>query len=594
MPGFIGQIGNSSLRFSEEKRPLLVMNTLIADGAYHFEQRTINKFMNDKLFVTNDKYLIITEGVILNNHQMMQQYHVSSWQECVIAMYESLGETFYLPWRGSFCGLLYDKKEQKWIVFTNHIGDKQVFYAQVDGSILLSTEMDMLVQTLKQNDVSLSLHREAVYFTITHGFMIEDQTIANEIKKLPAGHYLRIQNGKTELLQYHRFTNKPNTSITHEEAIKEIDRLFRNAVQLQFEKDKEYVYKHLTCLSGGLDSRMTVWVAHEMGYTEQLNTTFSESEYLDHTIAQQIAADLGHEFLFKALDGGDCVKELDHITPITYGQTCYFGLAHGNRLYEGLDFEPYGLVHTGMVGDVILGTFFKHLMYNQEVKVGQGAYSQELIERLQHYQFQQMYENEEIFCLYTRGFSGANAGMTSFQRFTETCSPFCDVDFIEFCYSLPIEWRFNHKIYFDWILDCYPQAAEYVWEKSKRKISRIENRVPRTMKVFGYEVPHWTEPDFKHYMKGFVLRRLGLRKRGVKYKAPQAFTKWNMNPIDYWFSVNPSLAEFTNSYYSSNISKIEDNQLRTDIEDLFNKTTIYDKIQAISVLSAIKKLQSHN
>ena len=54
MPGFIGQIGNSSLRFSKEKRPSLVMNTLIADGAYHFEQRTINKFMNDKLFVAND------------------------------------------------------------------------------------------------------------------------------------------------------------------------------------------------------------------------------------------------------------------------------------------------------------------------------------------------------------------------------------------------------------------------------------------------------------------------------------------------------------------------------------------------------------
>ena len=36
MPGFIGKIGNSKLRFSEEKRPSLVMNTLIADGAYYF------------------------------------------------------------------------------------------------------------------------------------------------------------------------------------------------------------------------------------------------------------------------------------------------------------------------------------------------------------------------------------------------------------------------------------------------------------------------------------------------------------------------------------------------------------------------------
>ena len=335
---------------------------------------------------------------------------------------------------------------------------------------------------------------------------------------------------------------------------------------------------------------MTVWVAHQMGYTEQLNTTFSESGYLDFSIAQQIATDLRHDFIFKALDGGECIKDLEHITPITYGQACYFGLAHGNRLFESLNFEPYGIMHTGMVGDAILGTFFKKMAYNPEYKVGLGAYSQELIERLSDYSFQQVYENEEIFCLYTRGFSGANAGMTSFQRFTETCSPFCDVDFIEFCYSLPIEWRFNHKIYFDWILDCYPEASKYVWEKTKHKITRFENRKERTMNILGYEVPHWSERSFRPWLKGSILRRLGLRKKSGKTKAPQAFTKWNMNPVDYWFSINPSLAEFVNNYYSSNISKIEDNQIRADIADLHNKTTIYDKLQTISIIDAIKML----
>ena len=588
MPGFIGQIDTTSIAFAEETRKNLVQSSLLVDSAYHFQQRTINKFLGDKLFLDTDAYLLIIDGVVLNNRALMEQYQAASWQECVVAMYEQIGETFYLPWRGSFCGLLYDKRKDTWIIFTNHIGDKQLFWAPIHSGFLLSTEMDMLVRTMKLNQLPLTLNHDAVYFTLTHGFMIEDHTIAQEIKKIPAGHYVRIQAGKAELIQYHRFTNKPNRTLTHEEAIQKIDTLFRNAVQLQFEKDKEYGYKHLTCLSGGLDSRMTVWVAHQMGYTEQLNTTFSESDYLDFSIAQQIATDLHHDFLFKALDGGECIKDLQHITPITYGQACYFGLAHGNGLYENLDFKPYGIVHTGMVGDAILGTFFKKMKYNAEVKVGQGAYSVELIERLSDYTFQQAYENEEIFCLYTRGFSGANAGMTSFQRFTETCSPFCDVDFIEFCYSLPLEWRFNHKIYFDWILDCYPQAAEYVWEKIKRKISRIENHQERTMRVLGYEIPHWTEPGFRRWLKGSILRRLGLRKKSEKVKAPQAFTKWSMNPIDYWFHINPSLPAFVDKYYSDNIAVITDTQLRQAIEGLYQKTTIYDKIQVISVIDTIK------
>ena len=53
----------------------------------------------------------------------------------------------------------------------------------------------------------------------------------------------------------------------------------------------------MACLSGGLDSRMTVWVAHDLGYTHQLNMTFCQSNYLDFKIAQQIATDLRHDFM---------------------------------------------------------------------------------------------------------------------------------------------------------------------------------------------------------------------------------------------------------------------------------------------------------
>ena len=55
-----------------------------------------------------------------------------------------------------------------------------------------------------------------------------------------------------------------------------------------FEKDLEYGYKHLVALSGGLDSRMTAWVGHNMGYTNMLNYTFSQTDYLDETVPKEI------------------------------------------------------------------------------------------------------------------------------------------------------------------------------------------------------------------------------------------------------------------------------------------------------------------
>jgi asparagine synthase (glutamine-hydrolysing) len=591
MPGFLGYIGdNKDFSFCHEKRKHLLCDSFISEN-YNIERRTLNKFLNDKVCWNSDKFLIITEGVILNRKQLKEKYNCSDFKDCVIEMYQQTGETFFNEFRGSFSGLLFDKIKNTWIIYTNHIGDKQVFYTQTPEGLLFGSEMGFMVETLKLNNLTVTLNKTGAYLALTHGFVIEDHTLVTEVKKLTAGHYLRYDSKGLEEIQYHRFTNKPKEDMTIDEAIEGIDKYFRNAVKLQFDKDEEYRYKHITCLSGGLDSRMTVWIAHQMGYTEQLNTTFSQSNYLDFTIAQQIATDLKHDFLFKALDHGNFIKDIDKVTELTYGNANFFGLAHGKSMYDILNFESYGIAHTGMIGDSIIGTFFKKPEYNPEVKIGLGAYSLELIERLSDYTFKYEYENEEIFCLYTRAFTGANQGMLVFQEHTESVSPFCDVDFIEFCYSIPLLLRFNHKIYFDWILQKYPGAAEYMWEKKRAKIHPIKNKEPRYMYVFGYKLPAYNDEHFVVWLKGSVLRRLGLRKKREKAKTLSISTKDNMNPIDYWYNENFSLRQFLDTYYIENKHYILDEILFADMNHLFNDCVFYDKLQTLSVLSAIKLIE---
>lgn len=590
MPGFIAHIGQSSLRFAEEKRKKLVVNNHTTEN-YMIERRVINKFMNDRLFEDLEDYIVLVEGVVLNNHELIQQYQTQTWLDCVIKMYQTCGNAFFKDFRGSFSGLFYDKKQDKWLIYTNHIGDKQVFlYKLEEGNYLFATEIGFIVDTLKNNGISISLDKTGAYFTLTHGFVIEDKTLIQGVSKLIAGTYYKLENGKLTEVTYHRFSNTPR-EMSVKEAIEGIEKYFTKAVRLQFEKDNEYGYKHITCLSGGLDSRMTVMVAHELGYTKQLNTTFSQSNYLDFTVPQQIATDLHHDFIFKTLDGGDFMDKIDEITPITYGSTCYFGISHGKSLYDNINFEPYGLIHTGMIGDAIIGTFFKKNEYNTEYKLGQGAYSLEVIERLSDYRFKQEYENEEIFCLYTRAFTGANQGQTYFQEVTESVSPFCDVDFIEFCYSIPLNLRYNHKIYFDWIFEKHPQAADYVWEKIKRKISRFENKEPKQMMVFGKRIPHFTEPDFSKWLLGSIKRRLHLRRK-QKTTTMEINSVNHMNPVDYWYNTNPFIKEFMQKYWEENKHYIQDSQLNEDMNHLFYDCVLLDKLQALSVLSTIKLLKS--
>lgn len=591
MPGFLAHIGKSSLCFAEEKRKKLVVNSIKTDN-YQVERRVVNKFMNDRLFADLDDYLVVVEGVVLNNHELEKQYKTSSWLDCVVEMYKTNGDDFFKEFRGSFSGLFYDKKQDKWLIYTNHIGDKQVFlYRIADNDYIFASEIGFIVNTLKTNGISVSLDKTGAYFALTHGFVIEDKTLVQGVSKLVAGTYYKLEKGDITEITYHRFSNQPR-KMTPQEAIDGIEKYFTKAVRLQFEKDKEYGYKHITCLSGGLDSRMTVMVAHELGYTKQLNTTFSQSNYFDFTVPQQIATDLHHDFIFKTLDGGDFMDKIDEITPITYGSTCYFGLSHGKSLYDNISFEPYGLIHTGMIGDAIIGTFFKKNEYNTEYKLGQGAYSLEVIERLSDYQFKQEYENEEIFCLYTRAFTGANQGQTYFQEVTESVSPFCDVDFIEFCYSIPLNLRYNHKIYFDWIFAKHPKAADYIWEKIKKKIEPIENVKPKTIKLFGKQIPAITDKNFSKWLYGSMMRRLGLRKKDSAKKTMVVSTKEHMNPVDYWYQTNPYIKSFMQAYWEENQHYITDDQLKNDMQHLFMDCVLMDKLQALSVLSTIKLLKS--
>lgn len=590
MPGFIVHVGQNKILFSNEKRSKLIIDKTDSSN-YQVERRVINKFMNDRLFIDNEEYLVVIEGVVLNNNELITKYNVSTWYDAVIFMYKSLGDDFFKDFRGSFSGVFYDKKQDKWLIYTNHIGDKQVFQYKIDNNnYIFASEIGFIVDICKLNNLPLSIDKNGAYFSLTHGFCIEDLTLIQEIRKITAGHYVKLQNNKIEEIQYHRFLNKPN-EMSQQEAIEGIDKYFRQAIKRAFDKDKEYGYNHIACLSGGLDSRMTVMVAHEMGYTDQLNITFSQSGYWDFSVAQQIAIDLHHEWLYKPLDGGDFIPKSKFLTPLTYGSG--FMLGHGHSLEKMINYEDLGIIHTGQIGDAILGTFFKKLNYKKDYKVGDAAYSQELIDRLGDYKFRYNYSNNEIFCLYTRAFTGANQGLLTFQENSESYSPFTDVDFLEYAYSIPLELRYNHKIYFDWIFEKYPQAANYVWEKIKRKIQPIVNKKPKTMNVLGYEVPHFLDfTNFTGYLKGFILRRLGIVKKGEKPKTIVQKIKKSMNPIDYWYDTNPKIKEFMDTFWEENKELIPYEDLKEDMTHLFKDCVVYDKLQCLSVLSAIKLITS--
>ncbi|MEY8764352.1 MULTISPECIES: hypothetical protein [Clostridium] len=282
-----------------------------------------SKFLNDKLFYEDDKYLVVTDGVIFNSKDIICKYGGKNLVESMICMYNDKGNEFCNSFRGSFSGILYDKVKNKWLIFTDHVGDKKIFYSKYKKIIVISSKIINIVNFYKKNKIPYSFDKNGAYCLLTQGFMIQDYTLIKEVKKLLPGSYIKLHNDKFEVKMYHKYSNTQNYKQSENEIIENIDKLFKNAVKRQFDKDDEYGYKHIASLSGGLDSRMTTWVANTLGYNNILNYCFSQSNYYDEKISKHIATDLNNEYIFKTLDDAKFLFYLDDAVKINSGISIY-------------------------------------------------------------------------------------------------------------------------------------------------------------------------------------------------------------------------------------------------------------------------------
>ncbi|HHP5737873.1 hypothetical protein [Bacillus paranthracis] len=570
MPGLLGVIGidgndiESVCSYIDE-----VENTKeYKQGKKFFIESSKNKkFIHDKLFYEDEEYFIATDGVLLNSSMLKQRYKEDELSKVVIKMYEMHGENFCNEFRGSYAGIIYDKLKKQWIVFTDQLGDKKIYYAEIDGKFIFSSRISYAIKFLKDNNISYSLNENAGYCLLTQGFMLDEYTICNEIKRLLPGHVIKLKDNKVSVHEYFKLDNTPDNSLKEDEVIDKLDHLFREAVKLQFNKDVEYGYKHIASLSGGLDSRMTTWVAHDLGFNNILNYTFSQSNYLDEKIAKDIATDLNHEFIFKSLDDGKFLYDIDNVISINGGTSVYYGMAHSKNSLDTINLDTYGLVHTGQLGDVVIGTFSSKIQH-EPATLEAGAYSTKLAERLKNMDIE-MYQNEEIFKFYQRGFNGALSGNLAFQEKTESFSPFYDLDFLTFCLKIPLEFRFKHKLYYKWILKKYPAAANYQYERIKGKIIW----------------PTW-------YVKGKNLGMKILNKSLTTIGLNGIYgynSKYGMNPFDYWYRTNKEMKKFIDTYFEENIENLSSTKgLQDDCIQLFKEGSTVEKIQVLTLLGATK------
>ncbi|MDD4514510.1 hypothetical protein [Massilibacteroides sp.] len=225
------------------------------------------------------------------------------------------------------------------------------------------------------------------------------------------------------------------------------------------------------------------------------------------------------------------------------------------------------LLHSGQLGDVIIGSFINNFDKGELNELG-GAYSDLGVKATQINKISQSFEKKEIEMLYQRGFNGANSSLMMINHYTETYSPFYDIDFMEFCLSIPIAFRMKHKLYKRWILEKHPKAADYIWKKTKRKITT-------------------KEPKFKiRDREMYITELLNSIFRKLKIKSTPIASSQNMNPLEYWYNTNTDISALINNYYKENIDYLKPYPELYNLSiSMFENGTSIEKNQVLSLLS---------
>ena len=526
------------------------------DGSFSITESGKCRFEQDHQNVNNEAYALVLDGLILNQHELVDQKQTKD---------------FFTEFRGPFTGLYYDKQAQEAVVFTNQTGDSAVFYYLSDTLQAFSSNFNLLLEFLKKQQIPVHLDEKASHWMLTFGYLVDDATFAQEIKRLRAGKALYLEHGKWTERRYHLF-HSDLLNISEDEAIERIDVLFRQAVKRCFNKDLEYGYtQHLVDMSAGMDSRMVNCVAKAMGYGPITNISYSQTGSEEEALSKQASKLFGNEMIFESLDNHEFIYDIDELLKGNFGTYLYTGITGGARLLSKLDFNQFGTEQTGQLGDIILGGTFakteKDTVNPKYVRLSQTL-------PLKFDPNPERFEHQDQYILYIRGFMGAMSSWFIRKQYTFALSPFTDVDFMEFCYSLPVAMRRNHNLYWKWVERYYPEAVSVPTSRKRIPVTTAQKAVDLASRAFH---------------KGQKVSRKLLFKAGLV--PTRVNPKSSMNPYEYWYDTDPKMRVFFDTYYNNHIDLLSDKpELQHDVETLFHSDVMLEKLMALTVLGMASRL----
>ena len=262
-------------------RRLSIIDIEGGDQPISNEDETITVVCNGEIY----NYIELRQHLVATGHR----FRTSSDVEVIVHLYEEHADDFLRHLRGMFGLALWDAKQRRLILGRDRLGIKPLHYAYDSNGLYFASETKSI---LASDKVTPDLDVRALRDLFTYGFVLSPKTLVTGIHRLPPGHSMTYQEGKTTLRKYWEITFPRQDQY-------DLSRSATEWAEALLEKLTESVRLHLrsdvpvgTWLSAGIDSSAVAGLMHQITNQKiQVFTLRFENRDLDELIDQKTLDD---------------------------------------------------------------------------------------------------------------------------------------------------------------------------------------------------------------------------------------------------------------------------------------------------------------
>ncbi len=277
---------------------------------YRLEILDLDHKASQPMFLESKNKVIVFNGEIYNYRELKNGLKKKGYNfftdhsdtEIILKGYEYWGKDIVQHLDGQFSLVIYDLENQSVFLARDPMGQKPLYYAQINGEFILSSTLFPILRTLRGRK---QISNKSLNTYINLGVVPSPNTMYKEVKQLMPGEYMEFDLSSWSNT-YKDFYWKKQDYITKDTVYEQevFNQIFSDAVKKRLVSDVPVA----AFLSGGLDSTAVIKAISQTGEDVRSfsvvfeDKLYDESEWIDQVVGKYNLTNTKETFVSSDLD----------------------------------------------------------------------------------------------------------------------------------------------------------------------------------------------------------------------------------------------------------------------------------------------------